>query len=92
MVSGKVTGTSPLTITLDDGLSLTVKLSPAAKVTQITTESLSDIKSGDRIVASGRPGDDGNLSVGRIAVNIDAPMGPMGPMGAPGFGPPDGGR
>ncbi len=87
MASGTVTSTSPLTISLSEGVSLTLKLDAKAKVTKFTTVTLGGIKVGDRIAAMGQTGDDGTFTASLVGVNVD--MGGMmggGMGGRGGFG------
>ncbi len=73
--SGKITGLSPLTVSLSDGVAVTLKVGPDVKVSRNVTEKVGDIKAGDRIMANGTTGDDGVLAATRIRVNVDFGMG-----------------
>lgn len=87
--SGKVTSVSPLTIQIGDDVSVVIKTASTARVHKIVSEQLSDIKAGDRILASGDPDDDGHLDVDKIAVNVHMPPPPPGMgrrQGPRGFG------
>ncbi len=79
---GTVTGTSPLTISLSGTTSLVLKMDPNAKVTKYTTETLSAVKVGDRVMGIGTANDDGTFAATTVAVNVD--MSAMGGRG--GFG------
>ena len=85
--SGKITSTSPLTIEISKDVSVVIKTSASVKVHKIVAEQLSDIKVGDRIIASGDPGDDGVLDADHVAINVHMPPPPPG-MGGPGMGGP----
>jgi len=88
--SGKITSTSPLTIEISKDVSVVIKTSASVKVHKIVAEQLSDIKVGDRIIASGDPGDDGVLDADHVAINVHMPPPPpgMGGPGGPGMGGP----
>ena len=77
---GTVTGTNPLTISLNSSASLTLKMDPSAKVTKYATITLNSIKVGDKIVGMGTANDDGSFAAATVAVNVD-----MGQMGRGGF-------
>ncbi len=68
---GTVTGTSPLTISLSSTASLVLKMDPSAKVTKYTTETLSAVKVGDRVMGIGTANDDGTFAATTVAVNVD---------------------
>ena len=87
--SGRVTSTSPLTISLGDEVSLTVKAGAKARVTRITPLAFSSLKVGDRVMAAGQAGNDGVFAATGIGVNMTMGGG-MGP-GGPGGGGPGGG-
>ena len=87
--SGIVTSVKPLTISLGQGISVTLTLAAAAKVTKFTPVLLSSVKVGDRIVSTGQNNDDGTFTAATIGVNIDMP--PMGMGGRGGPGGPNGG-
>jgi len=89
--TGKVTSTSPLTISLSGDTSLVLKFAKDAKVTRISTVPLNIVKVGDRIMAAGQPGNDGFVATA-IAVNLEigGDFGPGGPGGFGGFGGPRG--
>ena len=82
--TGTVSSTKPLTITLGQGISVTLTLAASAKVTKYTPLLLSSIKVGDRIVSSGQSNDDGTFAATVVGVNVD--MGAMGMGGRGGFG------
>jgi len=88
--SGKITSLNPLTIEIGKDVSVVIKAGASAKVRKIVTEQISDIKVGDRIMASGDPGDDGVLDADHVAVNVHMPPPPpgMGGPGGPGMGGP----
>ena len=79
--TGKITSLSPLTVAVAEGIQVTLKVGPDVKVRRNVTERIGDLKAGDRIMASGRAGDDGVLEAARIRVNADSGMGMgMSPM------------
>lgn len=76
------TGTnSHLTLSLGSDVQLFLKVAAGAKVTKYTTVRLADIKTGDRIIASGQTADDGTLTASTVGVNF-----PAGGFGGRGFG------
>lgn len=85
-VTGKVTSTSPLTISLNDSVSIVLKLAPNAKIMKIQNSTINSLKNGDTILASGQTGNDGSFTANGVAVNVT--MG--GPGGMFGFGGPGG--
>jgi hypothetical protein len=89
--TGRVTSTSPLTISLGEGVSLTVKPGAKARVSRIASLTFNNLKVGDRVMAAGQAGNDGNFAATGIAVNMTmgGGMGPGG--GGPGGGGPGGG-
>lgn len=88
--TGRITATNPLTVSLGNNVSLTVKPAPNARITKIAPLAFNNLKVGDRVTAMGQAGNDGVFTANSIAVNMDMGFG-MGPgMGRGGFGP--GGR
>jgi hypothetical protein len=79
--TGKITATSPLTISIGNGVSLSIKLASNARVTKITPIAFNSLKVGDRVMAAGQAGADGTFAATGIAVNME-----MGGMGPGGFG------
>ena len=100
--SGRVTSTSPLSISLGDGVSLTVKAGAKARVSRITPLTFNSLKVGDRVMAAGQADSNGVFAATGIGVNMTmgGGMGPGGPGGGPGGpggpdgqgGPPPGGQ
>lgn len=74
--TGRITGLSPLTVSVAEGVSVTLRVGPAVKVSRDVVEKIGDLKVGDRVMASGKAGDDGVLAASRIRVNADYGMGP----------------
>jgi hypothetical protein len=89
--SGKVTSTSPLTISLSDTASVVLKLATDAKITKIQKATINNLKNGDTILVFGQPGNDGAFTASSVGINI-AMTGPGGLFGGggPGFGGPGG--
>ncbi len=92
--SGKISSLSPLTVAISDTVTVVLKTAPDVRVTKNVTETISDIKAGDRIMANGQSGDDGILTASKIHVNLDygfghpptprpMPQAPMPPPPAP---------
>lgn len=73
--AGKITGLTPLTVSVSDGVQVTLRVAPEAKIRRNVAEKIGDLKVGDRVTASGKAGDDGVLAAGRIRVNTDSGMG-----------------
>ncbi|MEO7716177.1 MAG: hypothetical protein ABIY70_08235 [Capsulimonas sp.] len=69
-LSGKITSVSPLTIAINDRVSLTIKTDAKTRVTKIVSESLGDIKKGDRIFAMGTFSKD-VLTAKSVSVNLE---------------------
>jgi len=82
--TGTVTSTKPLTISLGQGLSVTLTLAATAKVTKYSPLPLSSVKVGDRIVSSGQTNDDGTFAATSVGVNVDMGAMGMGQRGGPG--------
>jgi hypothetical protein len=80
--SGRVTSTNPLTISLGEGVSLTVTPAANARITRITPVAFNNLKAGDRVMAMGQAGQDGTFTATGLTVNME-----MGPGGFGGFGP-----
>jgi hypothetical protein len=80
--TGRVTATNPLTISLSNNVSLTVKLAPNARVSKIAPMAFNNLKIGDRVIASGQAGNDGSFMATGVAVNMEM----AGPFGPGGFG------
>lgn len=79
--TGKITGLAPLTVSVSDGVQVTLRVTPDAKISRNVTEKVGDLKVGDRVMASGKPGEDGVLAANRIRVNADFGMAlGMGPL------------
>jgi hypothetical protein len=85
--TGKVTSTSPLTISVGDGVSIVLKLASDAKITKYVKTNISGLKVGDQIMAMGQPGADGSFSATNVGVNFQGGMGFGGGFGPGGFGP-----
>ena len=73
--TGTITGLSPLTVSVSDGVLVTLRVGPGVKVSRNVSEKIGDMKAGDRVMASGTAGDDGVLAASRIRVNTDYGMG-----------------
>lgn len=84
--TGHITATSPLTISLGNGILLTVKPAPNARITKIAPLAFNKLKVGDHVMAMGQAGNDGVFAANSISVNMDMGFG----MGRGGFG--SGGR
>lgn len=67
--TGKITATSPLTISLSSGITLTMTPTADAKVSRITTQTMAGIKVGDRVSALGQTETDGTFTASAVAVN-----------------------
>ncbi|MBV9849356.1 MAG: hypothetical protein JO250_06690 [Armatimonadetes bacterium] len=82
VATGKVTAASPLTITISDGVTLTVQTATDAKITEFTPLKLGDVKVGDRVAASGQTDASGALTATQVGVNLaPGPGMPPGPGG-----------
>lgn len=73
--TGKITGLSPLTVSVSDGVQVTLRVGPDAKISRNVREKIGDLKAGDRVMANGKAGDDGILAATRIRVNADLSIG-----------------
>lgn len=73
--TGKITGLTPLTISVSDSVQVTLKAAPDVKVSRYVSEKIGDLKVGDHILASGQTGDDGVFTASRIRVNADYGIG-----------------
>ncbi len=80
--SGTITSLSPLTVSVSEGVQVTLRVGPQAKISRNVSEKIGDLKAGDRVMANGKAGDDGVLAASRIRVNADYGMG----YGMGGFG------
>ncbi|BDI29607.1 hypothetical protein CCAX7_16580 [Capsulimonas corticalis] len=69
-LSGKIVSLSPLTIAVSDSLSLVIKTDAKTHVTKIVSESLGDIKKGDRVFATGSFSSD-VLNAKSVSVNLE---------------------
>lgn len=87
--SGKVTSTSPLTISISDTASITLKLATDAKITKIQKATINNLKNGDTILVFGQAGNDGAFTATSVGINISM-TGPGGLFGGGGFGGPGG--
>ena len=90
--AGTVTSLKPLTISLGQGVSVTLTLAANAKISKYSPVSLSSIKVGDRIVGSGQTGADGTFAATSVGVNVAMGMGQGGGPGGFGGGGGFGGR
>ena len=77
--TGRITGLNPLTVAVADDVQVTLKVAPDARISRNVAEKIGDLKVGDRVMASGRTGDDGVLAAGRLRVNSGMGFG-MAPM------------
>ena len=73
--SGQIASLNPLTITISEGVSVVLKIAPSVRVVKTVTETVGDLKVGDRLMANGQSGDDNVLTATRIHVNADYGMG-----------------
>ena len=73
-----------LALSLSADAQLFVKIADGARITRYTTLKLTDLKSGDRITASGQASADGTLAASLVGVNLTAENGFGGPGGGPG--------
>jgi Domain of unknown function (DUF5666) len=80
--TGTIVSTSPLVVQLPGSVRVTVTADPSTRVTKMVKTTAADLKVGDTIRATGRPGDDGNLTAVQIQVGIDPNAG----FGGRGFG------
>jgi len=71
-----------MTISLASDVQMFLKMADGAKVTRYTALRISDIKAGDRIMATGQTGDDGTLTASTVGVNLPQ----RGGFGGGGFG------
>lgn len=90
MASGTIkslpTATDPhLSLALGQDAVLFIKVSDTAKLNKYNTVALTDIKSGDRVIATGTRDANGNLTATSVGVNL-----PMGNFGGGRFGGPFG--
>ncbi|MCC6730563.1 MAG: hypothetical protein IT208_14610 [Chthonomonadales bacterium] len=83
--TGKVTSTSPLTVALNETVSVVLKVTSSTRLTRISTATLGDLKEGDQLMAAGEMGDEGVLAATTIGINMGMGMGGPGMMG-PGMG------
>lgn len=68
--NGSVTATNPLTISLGEGATLTLKTDSKTKVTKFATVGLDGIKVGDRIFSQGQSGANGVFAATSVDVNM----------------------
>ena len=73
--SGRIASLNPLTITISEGVSVVLKTSANVRVVTTVTETVGDLKVGDRLMANGQSGGDNVLTATRIRVNADYGMG-----------------
>ncbi len=69
--TGAITSLSPLTVSVSEGVQVTLRVGPGVKVSRNVSEKIGDLKAGDRVMASGKAGDDGVLAASRLRVNAD---------------------
>lgn len=67
--TGKVTATSPMTIALSSGVTLTLTPTADARISRITTQTLANIKVGDQVSALGQTEADGTFTASAVGVN-----------------------
>lgn len=70
VTNGKVTATSPLTISAGDAVHVTLTSTTGAKISRIMTGQLSGVKVGDQVLAVGQAGADGVVAATAVAVNF----------------------
>lgn len=80
-VNARVLQANPLLLSLGNGVTITVRLAPNAKVSRIATVTLGSIKVGDELRAVEQAGADGAFTASAIGVNLDS-----GGFGRGGFG------
>ncbi len=99
--TGKVVALEPLTISLSSEVSVVLKLAKTAKVTRVSELPFSNLKVGDKLLATGSTNAAGLFDATNIGINIDpasglgvggrGAFGLMGGPGGAGFGGPGGG-
>ena len=73
--TGRIASLNPLTVTISEGVSVVLKTAPDVRVVKTVTETVGDLKVGDRIMANGQSGDDNVLTATRIRVNAENGLG-----------------
>lgn len=81
-ITASVLSLNPLTLITPDNTNIVLKMASDAKISRLTTTSVSSVKVGDQILAQGQTGTDGTFTATTVADNMD--MGSM--MGGRGFG------
>lgn len=84
--TGKVVSKSPLTISLGNDITITLKLAQNAKITKLMPVTISSLKVGDTVMATGQTQADGSFAATGVGVNLATRGGGFGGRGA-GFGP-----
>ena len=86
--TGRVVSLNPLTLAINNDVTITIKMASNARVTKITPLTFSGLKVGDRVMASGQAATDGSFTATGVAINMTM-GGPGGGQGGPGggFGP-----
>lgn len=69
-LSATVLSINPLTLAVGSDMTIVLKLAPDARVSRVSTSSLSSIKAGDQILALGQAGDDGTFTASAVGVNM----------------------
>ena len=77
--TGKVVSKSPLTISLGNDITITLKLAPDAKITKLMPVTIASLKVGDTVMASGQTGADGSFTATGVGVNMNMRGGFGGP-------------
>ena len=91
--TGTVTSLSPLTISIGNDVTISLKLAANMKVSKVVPFAFSKVKVGDRLIATGQAGSDGMFVATTVGINMEiAGLGPaeMGPRGFAGAGKPGG--
>lgn len=83
--TGKVVSKSPLTISLGNDISVTLKLAQNTKITKLMPVTIASLKVGDTVMAAGQTEADGSFTATGIGVNLANGRGGPGGFGG-GFG------
>lgn len=81
-ITASVLSLNPLTLIAPDNTSITLKMASDAKISRLSTLTMSGVKVGDQVIATGQTGDNGVFTASTVADNLD--MGTM--MGRGGMG------
>jgi hypothetical protein len=75
-VTGTIVSTKPLVVMLPGNIKLSVQASSSTKITKLVKQRLADVKTGDTLMAFGRPDQNNMINAMQVQIGVDLNAGP----------------